>query len=170
MVYNSLCSKVYFMTNLDLLSRSSRICYNYESESAPISSFSKFKFSPSFSESEFSFPFSLEFLFIFIALVAANAKNVSSSLPLTESFSVPGNLMRTPPQLVGNQVAFINLDCTCMTVYEFILFPGPFRVQVGLKLVLILYLVLASSSKCLAAWYDLFHPKKPFDRLFLIGV
>ena len=83
-----------------------------------------------------------------------NATSAFRSLLSDYTFLAPTNLTRAPPPQVDYQGTSMDLDLFCMNLYEFIWFPGLWNGQV--RIILLLTLFLASSSKVLPVWFDPF--------------
>ena len=124
--------------------------------SSPIFRVSKLKCPCSYYETD-----SLEALdFLCLLVVRTDSTPLAtrefSSSPLAWRFLAPWNLTRPLPQSqVVNQVKFLDLACTSMTLHDFMSWPGPCREHTGDFFFLVFFLS-ASSSEGFEEWFDPF--------------
>ena len=74
----------------------------------------------------------LGFFLIFTSLATMNAKRVFNYFPSELHFFIIMLLIRPQLPCTYEKVVFMDLEFSHMTVLEFILYPGPWRCQVGL--------------------------------------
>ena len=95
---------------------------------------------------------SLRLFLISSALATVETTIIFRCCPSDECFLAFINLTRPPHPQVDDQFAFMDLAFTCMTFHECIFYTGPCTGQVGLFLLLILFLV--SLSEDFIVWFD----------------
>ena len=121
--------------------------------SSPILRFSKLKLFCSSSDPESLEALSFLRLFVLRTNFTVFETRALISLHLSGCLLVPWNVTwPVPPPRAVDQVDFIALACSSMTLYEFISLLGPYRGHTGEFF--LLFLLLASSSDGFAAWYD----------------